>query len=344
MNRPQKTPNPKNQPAKGPPSETTNLLAANSLPPTRSQPRCHSTDNAPRRSYTPDVPARYPHYRNHVINHLRAHLSLAEVLEARLQNFSWSKNQVTIGSKTITHRSVVDVFEAFLEVRAELAKAKPELAKPESHLFSALDGGCLFVSHRPQGMMAKGCNQFIESRNALFSFLFTKARDKDLDYLLAMNMQHLKNHTMDFRLNPILTAEYKDLYCTYLKAREFWFEQVTAFSKILDTHGSPRRPSKLNSAIQALEAKKSPSKEQRTQLRELLEVREALEGIKENRFGRQVLIRSRNQHTPSPPVGFEIEYDPLDEELITPSIMPVYRPNLLVIFLGTDGGRLLGDV
>ena len=343
MNRPQKTPNPKNQPAKGPPSETTNL-AANSLPPRRSQPRCHSADNAPRRSYTPDVPARYPHYRNHVINHLRAHLSLAEVLEARLQNFSWSHNQVTIGAKTITNRSVVDVFEAFLEVRAELAKAKPELAKPESHLFSALDGGCLFVSHRPQGMMAKGFNQFVETRNALFSFLFTKARDKDLDYLLAMNMQHVKHHTMDFRVNRTVTAEYQELLGRYLKAREFWCEQVSAFSKIVDSHGSRSRPSKLNAAIKALEAKKSPSKEQRTQLKELLKVREALDANKENRFDRQVLIRERSQNGLLASVDFEIELDPFDEELITPSIMPVYRPNLLLMFLGTDGGRLLGDV
>jgi hypothetical protein len=307
-------------------------------------PKSPASENNPRRSYTPDVPARYPHYRNHAMEHLRPHLSLQEVLGARVQDFSWSPKQLIIGAKSITTPSTVEVFESFLEVRSELTKALPALAQPDAYLFPALDGGNLFVSHRPQGMLNKGHKQFVESRDALFSFLFTTAQDKSIEYFLTMTMQHVKGHTMNFRHNPLLAREYQSLLTRYLENRESWCKQVKELWKILDSHGSRTKPSKLNSTIKRLYAEESPSREQRVQLRELCKVKEDLDAHREARIERQTLARERSRPGYSASVEVNEEYDPLDEEMITPSIMPVYCPNSMLIFLGTDGGKIFGDV
>jgi hypothetical protein len=297
-------------------------------------------DNAPRRSYTPGVPARYPSFRNHVLGHLREHLSLAEILDARLKDLSSSQTQLTIGSKVIKNQDAVSVFGTFLEVRAALAEKLPALNQPQSYLFPALDGGRLFVSHRPQGMLEDGHKEFVESRDALFSFLFKYALEKDLDYFTSMTTFQLGSKTEQLLQKAGVIDEFKSLVAPYERARKIWCEKVVSLSKIIEQHERNPKSSRLNSIIKELEGNTSRGTELGIQLNELLQVKAALD-LRHKSLSEYRSLPSHLKNHNLSESGDQL--DPLDSELITPSIIPVFRPNPKLIFLGTDGGKIFGD-
>jgi hypothetical protein len=317
-------------------------LAAHSLP--KAEPAL-PLDVTPRRSYTPDVPASYPTYRNHVINHLRRHLSLQEIVSVRLADFHWSPEQITIGEKQIASRMIAEVCEAFLSTRAQLAEAIPSLKAPEAFLFPALDGGQLFVSHRPKGMLDTGLKAFVETRDALLNLMCQKlSGKKDFDFLVNLNTIQLEAALANPTTVSSLGPNFETLVKKYLKARTEWMDQVEKHWRLIDGHANGRNRSPLTSAIKALENKDSLSRNQRRQLRELREVRDSFDNHKDDRYNRQFLRNPALKNSPVVQALIDNDHDPLDDERITPAIVPVYRPNRHLCFLGSDGGKLIGDV
>ncbi len=96
----------------------------------------------PRRGYKPEVPHRYPWYRDNLLDHLRTELSLLDLASVTLEQVRYSPGSLEILGKTITKRSAIEVVESFLVIRSELGKVYPHLLRdPSAPFFAARDGG-----------------------------------------------------------------------------------------------------------------------------------------------------------------------------------------------------------
>lgn len=297
-------------------------------------------DSTPRRGYTPGVPAAYRVYRNHVIEHLRRHLSFEQMRDARWGEFSWSPTEVSFGSKkVVSDRNVVEVLEAFLEKRHELAGVIPALLEPEAFLLPALDGGRLVVSHRPRGMSDTGLLAFVSSRDALFSFVFHYFRENDVRSLMELSMHELTLMKDRLRVKPHLQEKFQLLSDTYLEQREVWIGKVADFAKTLRLDQGVRGVGRV---INEMLEKPELSSEDQVRLKELSDIKAIIEQEVARRRRLSIQPRPRKNIESQGPLLEDAEEN-LNEQEITPEAMPVYYPNPRTVFLGTDGGAFFGD-
>jgi hypothetical protein len=140
-----------------------------------------------------------------------------------------------------------------------------------------------------------------------------------------------------------VSAKARQLSDDYLAARTRWLKELTVFSNMIEGHESKSRSSPLEAKIESLLNAPTLSKAEKTQLRELREVKASFDLQNERRkqlrmSARQIKVDERIELAER-----QGRYDPLDEERITPAIKPVVPPLKNLAFLGTDGGTVVGD-
>jgi hypothetical protein len=230
------------------------------------------------------------------------------------------------------------VFESFLERRRELASAIPSLNEPGAFLFPALDGGALFVSHRPRGVSLDGLNEFVSSRNLLFGFLYKTIREKDLAYFVDMNIHELAAARKRLEKNSSVHARLEPLVVDYLAAKEKWVSNLKTLTDALHDSGGTKG---LDTLIATLEETELLSPNDQVRLCELRELKTSLEQEIQRQY--EVKVRFNRSKSSRPNGGEEQDSaEPGDGE-ISSHHTPVYAPNPRLVFLGTDGGALFGD-
>ncbi len=303
-----------------------------------------------RRGYRCDIPHRYPWFRDSVLGHLRTELSLGQMVSLSCAQVRLSCGSLEILGKHISERNTVESFEAFLQLRNELGKVYPHLISDASApLFAARDGGPLLVSHRPLGLREHGFGRFVELRDQLAEFLFRSRVEWTLQQVSSVSIkdfnQYLKNNIKD----PGQRTMLQELCREYEQAKAAWVSEIIALLAIVRGHSSKNKNSPLIQEITRLEqlsgsAVLAPEEKQR--LCELRVIRLGLE--EEEREWRRMDLINRAQQVAGRRLRVDesgkilpMEYP--DEEPPKPSIVQMYVPNSALLFIGTDGGSMVGD-
>jgi hypothetical protein len=305
----------------------------------------------PRRGYKPEAPHRYPWYRDNLLSHLRAKLSLSDLASVTLEQVRFSPGSLEILGKTITKRSVIEALESFLEMRRGLGKAHPYLLRdPNAPFFAARDGGPLLVSHRPFGMRERGRERFVELRDKLAGFLFRYRDEWTVEQVCSMNLKDLDSYVKSKGKISVQGTTLEALSGEYKTARSAWLAEVNDLVRVLRGHSLKNKSSALICEIARLEELRSaglllPEEERR--LHELSVIRCGLEAEEREWRRRDLLMRKQRavrRHLELNESASERLIEYLEEEPPKLSIMPVCVPNPRILFAGTDGGALIGDI